>query len=335
MAQFSLDKLVTALRAAGEDTRMRLLALCAQGEWTVSEIVQVIGQSQPRVSRHLKLLTEAQLLERFREGSWVFYRRAQTGEGARIARSLGRLLAADDPVLQRDRQRLSVIRDARRRAADAYFAGQAEAWDSEGDWGVPDGAVDKALLDLLANETEPSLLDIGTGTGRILQLLAPHIGFGLGIDHSPAMLSVARANLDRREAKNCQVRQGDMYALGLPDRSFSTVILHQVLHFADDPLAVLREAARVLTIGGRLIVVDLKAHSDESLRTSKQHRRLGFSSSEMAAWFADTGLEMHAGKTLSGAAHQTIVWHGTRCAAGASLSTTNLKSTATSAHRVA
>lgn len=307
-----LEVLLGGLRAAAEPSRLRLLAVCAQGEWTVSELTQVLAQSQPRISRHLKLLADAGLLERFREGSWVFYRRAQGGEGARLARALCRLLPDGSPALALDRQRLAAVREARRRLAERYFDGRAGGWDSERDLGVEGARVEAALVRLFEGERPDSLLDIGTGTGRILQLLAPHIGFGLGIDVSHEMLAVARANLDRRLARNCQVRHGDMYQLPLQDASFAAVTLHQVLHFADDPLAVLGEARRVLKPGGRLVVADLASHAVERLRVEKRHRRLGFAEGEMAGWLRELGLEPEPPQRLLGRELTVMIWTARR-----------------------
>lgn len=307
-----LDDLLNGLRAAAEPSRLRLLAICSHGEWTVSELVQVMAQSQPRISRHLKLLAEAGLLERFREGGWVFYRRAQSGEAARIARSLCRLLPEGDPLLALDRQRLAAIRAARRREAERFFDARAAVWDSETDVAIEAGAVERELVRIFGAERTGSLLDIGTGTGRILQVLAGHIGSGLGVDLSHDMLRVARANLDRREARNCQVRYGDMYQLPLSDRAVHAVTLHQVLHFADDPRAALAEAARVLAPGGRLVVVDLAQHDLEWLRTEKGHRRLGFSAGEVAGWFAELGLDPAPVTRLQGEGADVCIWQAKR-----------------------
>ena len=303
-----LEDLLNGLRAAAEPSRLRLLAICSHGEWTVSELVQVMAQSQPRISRHLKLLAEAGLLERFREGGWVFYRRAQTGEAARVARSLCRLLPEGDPLLALDRQRLAAIRATRRRQAERFFGERAAVWDSETDVAIEAGAVEGELLRIFGDERTESLLDIGTGTGRILQVLAGQIGHGLGVDLSHDMLRVARANLDRREARNCQVRYADMYQLPLSDGAMHAVTLHQVLHFADDPQAALAEAARVLAPGGRLVVVDLAQHDLEWLRTEKGHRRLGFAPGEVAGWFADLGLEPAPVTRLPGEGADVCIW---------------------------
>lgn len=312
MGGAALDRFLDGVRAAADPSRLRLLAVCAQGEWTVSELVQVLGQSQPRISRHLKILAEAGLLDRFREGSWVFYRRARDGQGARLARSLCRLLPDGDQVLDLDRRRLEAVREARRRQAERYFDGRANVWDSERDLAVDAAVVEAALRDLFAGERPASLIDIGTGTGHILQILAGQIGFGLGIDVSHDMLAVARANLDQREARNCQVRHGDMYQLPLPDDSFAAATLHQVLHFADDPLAALAEARRVLAPGGRLVVIDLARHDFERLRSEKRHRRLGFGDGEISGWFKELGLVEEPPRRLPGPELTIVIWAARR-----------------------
>ena len=310
------DVLLDGLRAAADPSRLRLLAICSQGEWTVSELVQILGQSQPRISRHLKILAEAGLLDRFREGGWVFYRRAQNGEGARIARSLCRLLPGDDPTMGFDQRRLEMVRESRRRQAERFFAERAEVWDSERALAVAPELVETVLRELFLEERPANLLDIGTGTGRILKLLAGQIGFGLGIDLSHDMLAVARANLDRREARNCQVRHGDMYQLALPDGSFAAATLHQVLHYADDPFAALAEAARVLAPGGRLVVIDLARHDVERLREESGHRRLGFSDEEIGRWFAELGLLPDEQRRLEGPELTVVIWTGRRAFTG-------------------
>jgi ubiquinone/menaquinone biosynthesis C-methylase UbiE len=307
-----LDGLLGGLRAAAEPTRLRLLAICAQGEWTVSELTQILGQSQPRVSRHLKVLADAGLLERFREGSWVFYRRAESGDGARLARSLCRLLPADDPDLALDRQRIASVRASRQEQAAQYFGSQAASWDQIRSLHVDDAKVESHLLALFEGTVTGSLIDIGTGTGRILQLLAPRIGFGLGIDLSREMLALARANLDRAQHRNCQVRHGDMYHLALPDGAFDAAVLHSVLHFADDPAAVLTEAARILSPSGRLIVVDFAPHELEFLRRDHAHRRLGFADGEIRAWFRSGGIQPETPVRLPGETLTVVIWSGRR-----------------------
>lgn len=316
-----LEQLLDGVRAAADPSRLRLLAICSQGEWTVSELVQILGQSQPRTSRHLKILAEAGLLDRFREGGWVFYRRAQEGGGARLARSLCRLLPDRDPALLLDQRRLEQVREARRQQAERFFDGSARAWDSERDLAVDGTMVEAALRELFVAERVASLIDIGTGTGRILQVLAGQIGYGLGIDLSHDMLAVARANLDMREARNCQVRHGDMYQLPLSDGAFAAAILHQVLHFADDPFAVLAEACRVLMPGGRLVVVDLAHHESERLREHKRHRRLGFADEEIAGWFCELGLVPEEPVRLPGPELTVVIWAARRAPAATGITT--------------
>ncbi|HEX6144200.1 MAG TPA: metalloregulator ArsR/SmtB family transcription factor [Geminicoccaceae bacterium] len=317
-----LADLLDGLRAAADRSRLRLLIVCAQGEWTVTELTRILGQSQPRVSRHLKIMADAGLLDRFREGSWVFYRRAEGGDGARLARSLCRLTPDDDAELELDRQRIAEVRAEREAEAARHFAAYAPRWDQIRSLHVDDARVERALLDLFDDAPPRSLLDIGTGTGRILQLLAPRIGFGLGLDLSREMLAVARANLDRVQQRNCQVRHGDMYHLDLPDASFEATTLHQVLHYADRPGAALREAARVLAPGGRLVVIDFAPHELEFLRRDLAHRRLGFSDQEMRAWFEAAGLELETPLRLPGDPLTVVVWSGRRRSGAAEQRTT-------------
>lgn len=307
-----LRKLVDRLKAVGDPSRIRLLAVCAQGEWTVSELARVLGQSQPRVSRHLRILAEAGLLERVPEGAWVFYRRAVEGPGAAVLDLLLDQLPVDDPTLAGDRERLQRVREERRREVEAFFDSRALVWNSERDLGVDGSLVDAALLDLVRGHPVGSLLDVGTGTGHVLRLLAPHVEHAVGVDLSRDMLKVARVELDRAGIRNARVQQADMYALPFPDGSFDLVTFHQVLHFADDPAAALAEAARVLAPGGRLVVVDLARHDREDLRALRRHRRLGFSDGEMDRWFRRLGLQPGTPRRLAGEELTVVLWHGAR-----------------------
>ncbi|MFY9693806.1 MAG: metalloregulator ArsR/SmtB family transcription factor [Xanthobacteraceae bacterium] len=296
--QLSFAALTGTLKAAGEATRLRILALLAEAELTVSDLTDILRQSQPRLSRHLRLLAEAGLVERFREGSWAFFRLAEHGGGADIARVLIARLDAGDPTIVRDRERLTAVRAARAAAAQNYFRRHAAEWDRIRKLHVADAAVEDAIRAALADKPIRALLDLGTGTGRMLELFAPDIERGLGLDLSLDMLAFARARLDRAGLKHCSVRQGDIYDLALPRDSFDVVIVHQVLHFLDDSAHAIREAARVLGPGGRLLVVDFAPHDLEFLREEHAHRRLGFAVDTMTQWLEGAGLDVLRLQTL-------------------------------------
>ncbi|HEV2000580.1 MAG TPA: metalloregulator ArsR/SmtB family transcription factor [Xanthobacteraceae bacterium] len=291
--------LLEGLKAAAEDTRLRLLALVAEAELTVSDLTEILGQSQPRISRHLKLLAEAGLIERFREASWTFHRRAADGAGNALAHALTALIDPADPVLARDRERLAEVRRARAAAAQAYFRKHARHWDEIRRLHVAEAAVESAVREALAGLRIDTLLDLGTGTGRMLELFGGEIERGVGVDLNPEMLAVARASLERAGLKNCTVRQGDIYNLVLGRETFDVVILHQVLHFLDDGERAIAEAARLLRPGGRLLVVDFAPHDLEFLRDAHAHRRLGFAEDVVVQWLRAAGLESTLHRTLA------------------------------------
>ncbi len=284
--------LTAALKAAGEATRLRILVLLAEAELTVSDLTEILRQSQPRLSRHLRLLAEAGLVERFREGSWAFFRLGERGGAADSVRALIARIDADDPVIARDRERLAAVRAARAAAAQNYFRRHAAEWDRIRKLHVADAAVEEAIRTALSDKPIRALLDLGTGTGRMLELFAPDIERGLGLDQSLDMLALARARLDRAGLKHCSVRQGDIYDLALPRDSFDVVIIHQVLHFLDDSARAIREAARVLRPSGRLLVVDFAPHDLEFLREDHAHRRLGFTNETVTQWLEAAGLDV-------------------------------------------
>jgi ArsR family transcriptional regulator len=304
----SLDHLLNGLRAAGESTRLRLLALCAQGELTVTELTQILGHSQPRVSRHLKVLCEAGLLERYQECTWVFYRLAEPQGGGRLAETLVTLLPADDPTLVLDRERLEAVKRARADRAASYFRANAERWDEIRALYVPESEVEAALTGVLGERPIHDLLDVGTGTGRVLEMLAPHFEHGVGIDLSHEMLEIARVRLEQAGLRHCQVRHGDMYSLPFASGSFDAVVFHMVLHYADSPAGALAEAARVLCSGGRLVMVDFAPHDQEFLREVHAHRRLGFSELEVASWCRSVGLAPHRPVRLPGEPLTVVLW---------------------------
>ena len=312
-----MDELLHGLRAAGEPTRLRLLALCAHGELTVSEITQILGQSQPRVSRHLKLLVEAGLLERFREGTWAFYRLAERGSCADLARTLIDLVPGDDSLVALDLERLESVKQARAERAADYFKRIAPEWDRIRSLHVDEGEVEAALLRLLPAGKVRDLLDVGTGTGRILRLFGPHVERAVGIDMSRDMLAFARANLEAAGTANCQVRHGDMHQLPVPSASFDAVSVHLVMHYAEAPAEAVMEAARVLRPGGRIVIVDFAPHQEEHLRDEHAHRWLGFSDETVAAWFRAAGLVPEAPLHMAGDPLTVCLWPALKPVEGA------------------
>jgi ArsR family transcriptional regulator len=308
-----MDELIEILRAAGEPTRLRLLVILAQGELTVSELTQILGQSQPRISRHLRLLVDAGLLERKPEGSWVFYRLARGGApGSHQTGQLGPYIAglvpASDPRLARDFERLEAVKQARERAAGAYFKANAGRWDEIRSLHVAEREVEQAVLELLSTGPYEHCVDLGTGTGRMLQLVAALIRRGDGIDLNHEMLALARSTLDQPSLRHCQVRHGDIFSLpyanGAPSNvgrgsDVDLVMVHQVLHYLADPAAAIAEAARILRPGGTLLVVDFAPHGIEHLREAHAHRRLGFAEVEVRQYLAAAGLRVEAVRHLS------------------------------------
>lgn len=302
------ERRILALKAAGEPTRFRILALLADTELTVTELTQVLGQSQPRVSRHLKILVDAGLLERAPEGTWVFYRLRDDGDGAHLAHAIIQLAPAHETVFRLDRGRLDQVRAARATEAAHYFARVAPEWRRLRALHVDDAEVERALLDVVGDRPIGDLLDIGTGTGRILQLLGPRAERAIGIDLSREMLRIARAAVDQLPQRSVLVRHADMNRLPLAAGSIDLAVLHQVLHFAQDPAAVIGEAARVLRPGGRLIVVDFAPHDVESLRREHQHRRLGFADDEVTGWARAFGLKAYVARRLPGTPLTVVLW---------------------------
>jgi len=287
-----LDAALAALNAAAEETRLRLLLLLAEGELTVSEVVAILGQSQPRVSRHLKLLVEAGLLERRREGAWAFFRLAPSGPAGALARKLLGSVDIKDPILAADGARLAETRAARAENAARYFAEHADEWDDIRSLHVSEARVEAAIMEAVGEGRIRQLADLGAGAGRMLELLAPRAERAIGVDLSSAMLAVARGRMEEVRARNVQLRQGDLYALPVTRDSCDLAVMHQVLHYLEDPARALKEAARILSPGGRLVVVDFAPHDDETLRNDHAHRRLGFSHEEISDLVRRAGLEM-------------------------------------------
>ncbi|MDH3301319.1 MAG: metalloregulator ArsR/SmtB family transcription factor [Acidimicrobiia bacterium] len=304
------DHLVTGLRAIGEPTRLRIAALVSQGELTVTELCRILGQSQPRVSRHLKLLCDAGLLQRHSEGTSAFFSPSLDAVGRSLLDGIVGLIDPDDPVMTADRQRLDSIRAERAAQAEDYFDQIAEQWESMRDRHVADTEVEARLTSIVedhltrlsvktgsgARHRPRLLLDIGTGTGRILELLADRFDKGIGIDLSTNMLNLARTRLIEHELTNCSVRQANIYALDIGedgrDNLADVAVLHHVLHFLDDPAAALRQTAFTLAPGGLVVIVDFASHGVDELLTEHQHRWSGFSTAQIESWCSDAWLQV-------------------------------------------
>jgi ubiquinone/menaquinone biosynthesis C-methylase UbiE len=301
--EYGVNDLLNMIQGVADPTRLRLLFLLSEAELTVTELTGILGQSQPRVSRHLKLLCEAGLLERFKEGSWVFHRLSDRALSASFARALLELPITDRGLFDADRARLANVRAARATAAAEFFRANAPDWERLRSLHAPDKDVESAVLNVLGPASINAFLDAGTGTGRMLELLAPHVHRGIGVDNSPEMLAIARDRLERAGARQCQVRLADIYRLpfrsGSSENGFDAALFHQVLHYLDDPQAAVAEVARVLKAGGRLVIADFAPHELEFLRTELSHRRLGFSDREVESWFAVAGLEPEGVETVS------------------------------------
>ena len=309
------------LRALADPTRLRIMRLLSAMELAVGELAQVLGQSQPRVSRHVRILCDAGLAERHKEGSWVFLRSA-IGEdrapplGAAAARLLAVGEADDGNFAARcaeDRRHLAAIRAARAASAEAWFARHAEDWDTLRLLHSPDAPVEAALeAALLAGSPNPeslgALLDVGTGTGRMAELFAARATHVTGLDKSPEMLRIARTRLQALPAGQVDLVHGDFTALPFADGSFDTVLFHQVLHYAFDPAEVLTEAARVLKAGGCIAIIDFAAHELEELRSRHAHARLGFSDEQMLALLSDAGFEPRPAVAVPGSPLTVKIW---------------------------
>lgn len=296
----SLDEIVECLKSAAEPSRLRILKLLAGNDLTVSDLTTILGQSQPRVSRHLKLLLEANLINRWQEGSWALFRLNPKGQAADLVAKLLTHVDNDDEVFGRDLERLNEVKRARRARASDYFSTNAKSWDEIRSLHVGDELVETALANVIGKGPFNALLDIGTGTGRMLELFGPLCRSAMGVDANRDMLNVARSNLDALDITQAEVRHGDVYNLALGRNMFDLIIIHQVLHFLDDPQAAVREAVRALAPSGKIIIVDFASHDQEFLRDQHQHQRLGFDDNVVNGWFESHGLQVQPATTVSG-----------------------------------
>lgn len=293
-----MDELLSGLRAAAESTRVRMLFILSHGEANVSELTQILGQSQPRVSRHLKLMAEAGLISRHKEGNWVLFRLREEGMGGTLARAIVAMLPGSDPVLNGDLARLEDIRTRRAEAAARYFSDNAGSWEQLRSLHVREEDVEQAMLALAGDRPIRLHADLGTGTGAVLRTFAPRAGQQIGIDSSREMLAIARVNLEAAGLRQAQVRHAEIYALPFPDGFCDFVTIHQVLHFLEEPGRAIAEAARILEPGGRILITDFAPHDLDALRTDHAHRRLGIAAEQMAQWLTRAGLVLSRHEVL-------------------------------------
>jgi ArsR family transcriptional regulator len=304
--------LADRFQAVSDPTRLRILALVARMELSVGELAQLLEQSQPRVSRHVRILADAGIVERRKEGSWVFLALADAKETAPLLRLVDAWMdKSTRSVFDEDSARLDAVRADRAEAAQRYFAAQAEVWDSIRSLHVAEAEVERAIDRALGHRALGTLVDIGTGTGRMIELFGPRASEAIGIDRSSDMLRLARVKLESAGVRS-SLRQGDMYALPLADGTADCVMIHQVLHYAHAPADAIAEAARVLSPGGTLLVVDFAAHEREELRTFDAHLRLGFADEIMEGWFNSAGLEVDHVEHLEGGELTVTLWRGVK-----------------------
>jgi ArsR family transcriptional regulator len=302
---------VEIFRALADPTRLRIMALIRAMELSVGELAQVLGQSQPRVSRHIRILNDAGLATRRKEGSWVFISpgSAEVVDPLFVTLDRWAATAGENAWEVADRARLTAVQSDRAAAAERYFESQAAHWDELRSMHIGEAEVEAAIQRALAGRSIGRLLDIGTGTGRMIELLAGEADGAVGIDRSPEMLRMARAKI-AQAGLDAELRQGDMYALPLPSHSADTIVIHQVLHYAQQPPAAIAEAARVLAPGGRLLIVDFAAHDREELRDRDAHARLGFADDIMLKWMKVAGLDGKVAEHLHGGALTVTIWIG-------------------------
>lgn len=304
--------LTSLFQALADPTRLRILSLLRSMELSVGELAQLLGQSQPRVSRHVRILSDSGLVGRRKEGSWVYLQLAEPAK----TEALFALNRGFDPQAEQlfaaDTARLETVRHDRAEAARRYFEAHAATWESVRSLHVADAEIERAIGSMLQDRPLGKLLDIGTGTGRMLELFSPRAESAIGIDRSSEMLRLARVRLDEAGVSGASLRQGDMNALPLADRSADSIILHQVLHYAQQPGSAIIEAARVLAPGGQLLVIDFAQHDRAELKEQDAHLRLGFADDAMRGWFSSAGLDLDRIERLEGGELTVILWRGVK-----------------------
>jgi ArsR family transcriptional regulator len=305
-------KLAALFQALADPTRLRILALLRAMELSVGELAQLLGQSQPRVSRHVRILSDSGLVGRRKEGSWVYLQLADPARTEALFELYVGFDAEAEQLFIADAQRLDSVRADRAEAARRYFEAHAATWENIRSLHVADAEIERAIAGLLSDRPLGALLDIGTGTGRMLELFAPKARSAIGIDRSSEMLRLARVKLEQAGICGASLRQGDMYALPLGDRSADSIILHQVLHYAQQPGAAIAEASRVLAPGGQILVIDFAQHDRAELKEQDAHLRLGFADDAMRGWFAAAGLKLDKIERLGGGELSVILWRGVK-----------------------
>jgi ubiquinone/menaquinone biosynthesis C-methylase UbiE/DNA-binding transcriptional ArsR family regulator len=316
-----MDELLNIMRALGDPTRLRIALLIRQLELSVGEVVQILGQSQPRVSRHIRILDEAGIAERRKEGSWVFLRPGEQLTSGRLDALFAMTDGSEARMVQRDLNKLAEVRTARANMAAAYFAQNAGEWDQLRSLHIAESEVEAAMRKILCTAPLGRVLDVGTGTGRMIELFAASADQLTAVDNNAEMLRVARAKLSAlpndavpndtaNSSSNVEIKMGDFNALPLPDGSYDTILFHQVLHYAQAPERVIAEAARVLAPSGRMMIVDFAAHDHEELRTVHAHARLGFRDEMITRAFAGCGIKMAHQDTLDGGKLTVKIWLG-------------------------